>query len=521
MNALQKSEKTIGRHGMFRKGEKVFVAVSGGPDSIALFHLLHGMRERLEISLGIFHFNHMLRGRESDKDQSFVESLAGKFNVPVRSGRGNVRYYARERGLSLEEAARLMRYGFFAKEAARLGVKKVAVGHNRDDQAETVMLRIIKGTGLRGLAAIRPVLDYQQITIVRPLIDLSKDEVVSYLRGAGLSYRTDSSNVSDKMERNKIRSRVFPMLEREFNPKVREVLARFPSVLNRDIDYLEKVSAKKAEDVFKKRGEDFIVLHREKFAKLDPAIQFRVASGMLKRLDLQASIDFDHWLRIEDSLKAKDRAAVSLPRDVTISLERKEIVLKQKLPHQDLVYEYELEEGKETHIKEANVNFRCEVVEKDKANLNKRERHYEFFDYDKLKFPLRIRNRRPGDKFQPLGMRGQKKLKDFLIDRKVPSYSKNLLPVFVSGKKIFWVFKQAIADWAKVTDKTKKVLKISEFRKFSRRHFDKKPARSRSGGNRGRNAGKGRRSRRFGSQNRGRGGTSRSDFNRKGRDSNT
>lgn len=449
---------------MLEKGNTVYVGVSGGPDSVALFHMLYSLKDELGLkTVGIFHVNHLLRDEESDKDQFFVENLAKQFQVPIFIGRVNVRELQRNYRYSQEEAARIGRFHWMRDEARKQGIDRIALGHTQDDQAETVLMRIVRGTGLRGFQAIRPVLIYPETTFIRPLIEIPKSELVDYLKQAKLSYRIDASNYSTRYMRNRVRIELLPELEKNYNPRIREILARLPEAIGMDISFLDEVTDQQYEQVVKKVEDEEIILKKDSVELLPEAIQYRIFNKVISMLDPNVELDFYHWNEIRKALTDKTHFQLSLPEDLLLTFERKEIQVVKKMTEPIVDYEMQLKPGERIYVKHANLNFSCEVFEKRIYKVKKDDRRYEIFDHDKLKFPLTVRNRRPGDTFQPFGMAGKKKLKEFLIDRKVPSRDKAYLPLFVSGGKIIWVFGLGIADPVAVTDHTKKFVKISSY----------------------------------------------------------
>jgi len=457
--------KTVKKYQMLKKGDSVYVGVSGGPDSVALFHVFYGLKKELGLKeVGIIHVNHMLRDEEADKDQQFVESLAKQFKVPFIIGRVNVKEVQKKYRYSVEEAARVGRFQFMRREARKRAISHIALAHTQDDQAETVLMRIIRGTGLRGFQAIRPVLNYDEVTFIRPLIEVKKDVLMDYLKQEALTYRIDSSNFSTRFTRNRIRLDLIPEIEKNFNPRIKEVLARLPEAVGMDIGFIDQVTDQQFDEVLKKTDEeDVITLKKNVLEKLPEAIQFRIFNKVIGMLSPNTELDFYHWNEIRKGVHDKTHFQVSLPDNTLITFERKEIQVSKKLNENVNKYQYKLELGKRIFLKEYNLNFSCELFEKKIYKVKKDDRRYEIFDYDKLKFPLVIRNRKPGDVFQPLGMDGKKKLKDYFIDRKVSVREKSYLPLFFSGNKLIWIYGLGIAGSAAVTSKTKRFIKISSF----------------------------------------------------------
>lgn len=271
---LDKVKNTIKKYDLIHKGETIVVGVSGGPDSVALFYLLNNLKEELKIILHIAHLDHMLRP-DSYKDRIFVENLSKKLKIPVTTGQINVKEIAKKG--SLEEIARNARLGFLFKVAKDIKAKKIALGHNLDDQAETVAMRILRGTGLYGLSGILPKRDIADCIIIRPLIEVRRKEIESFLKKKNIKPRIDISNLEDVYFRNKLRNRLLPLLEREYNKNIKEILSNMAQTLGYDYDYLSKVANKSLNSI--KKSARKIVL--KKLLRLHPAIQRLVLRLMI------------------------------------------------------------------------------------------------------------------------------------------------------------------------------------------------------------------------------------------------
>ncbi|MBI4398461.1 MAG: tRNA lysidine(34) synthetase TilS [Candidatus Omnitrophica bacterium] len=456
--------ETVRKYHMLEKGQNVYVGVSGGPDSVALFHMIYSLKSELGLkNVGIIHVNHLLRDEEAEKDQIFVENLAKQFQVPISIGRVNVRDLQRHYHYSPEEAARIGRFHYMRDEAKKQGMDRIALGHTQDDQAETVLLRIIRGTGLRGFQAIRPVLVYPETTFIRPLIEIRKDECIDYLKLDKLSYRIDASNFSTRFLRNRIRIELLPELEKNYNPRIKEILSRLPEAIGMDINFLDEVTEQQWAHVISRVEDEEIFLNKEALKGLPEAIQYRIFNKAVSLLDPDVEVDFYHWNQIRRAMNDETHFQISMPEDLIITFERKEIQITKKITEPVSPYEYKLRPGERVFVKEAGINFSCELFDKRIYKLKKDDRRYEIFDYDRLKFPLLIRNRRAGDTFQPFGMNGRKKLKEYLIDKKVPARQKQTLPLFFSSSKMIWIYGLGISQDAAVSDRTRKFVKISSY----------------------------------------------------------
>lgn len=323
----KKFEESLMSGGLIRSKEKIWVACSGGPDSIALLYLLADLQASWRLSLGVLHFDHGLRGKASHVDQSFVRRTARLLKLPYRSARAvNLKKQARLKKQSLEEAAREARYVFFIREAKKARIQKIALGHTRDDQAETVLMRLIRGTGPRGLSGIRKKLMLEKVTFVRPLLGFTKADILEWLRNSKIKYRQDASNETDTYERNKIRRHFLPWLRREIHPRVTETLARLADVVEEENEFMTALcdTAWKKMRLMRRRGQ--ITLNRKEFSSFHSAVQFRLLDRLLKKVHPQSGLDFETWQSVKKALKRPtDRR--SLARGLDFRLTPSKIVV--------------------------------------------------------------------------------------------------------------------------------------------------------------------------------------------------
>jgi tRNA(Ile)-lysidine synthase len=313
----------------FRTRQKILVACSGGPDSVALFHLLQTLSSKYSWKLGLAHFNHQLRPGAAKKDEQFVKALARKFKVPFYCGAGNVQREAQRTKTSIEEAARQKRYDFFRRVVRTQKFPTIVLAHTRDDQAETVLMRILQGTGLRGLQGIREKFKMGRMTLVRPLLAFTKKELLEYLAEQKISYRSDETNDSSRFVRNRIRLELIPRLQRDFNPRVVEALSRIPSIVAGESALIAELEEKAWKKVFKKSRKEKVELRRSVFLGFPPALQFRMVEKTLKKLDKQSGLSFDAWERIRQGI-ARPRFCSSLPKGIDFSLTPKCITIYKK-----------------------------------------------------------------------------------------------------------------------------------------------------------------------------------------------
>jgi tRNA(Ile)-lysidine synthase len=460
---------TITKYRMLSKNDKVLVCVSGGPDSVALVYLLYFLRDEFKLKLQIAHLNHMIRGSQADQDAEFVRKLSQRLNLPIISKKKDVPSFVKKNKMSLEEGARLLRYRFFLEAAKKFKADKVAIGHTADDQVETVLMRIIRGTGLEGLGGMQPVSEQNGIKIIRPLIEVWKEEITDYLREKNLRFRMDLSNKDRAYFRNKIRLGLIPHLSRSYNPGIKEIILRFSDAVRQDCDYLEKSSKKAFENLseaWAKKNKTEVGISIRRLKKYPLAVQRRIMRLAIKKVkgDLQR-INFQNLKDLNSLIQGRNRnlflhlaGGIRARRDydklIFYSSSRQKKIKK---------FKYRLKTPGITIIPETGLKLKTISMPGRKGLIKKKTKNnnIKLFDYDKLKFPLLARNRFPGDRIRPLGMKGEKKLKDIFIDQKIPLPQRDSTPVIVSAdKRIVWVVGAKTSDEFKLTSKTKRVLKI-------------------------------------------------------------
>ena len=311
---LEKVRNTIKRYDLIRKGDKVVLGVSGGPDSVALLYLLNTLKKELKISLHIAHLDHMLR-KDSYKDREFVEGLSRKLKIPITIAKINVKELARYG--SLEEIARKARLGFLFKVAKDTKAKKIALGHSLDDQAETVLMRIVRGAGLCGLSGILPKRNIAGYLIIRPLIEVRRRQIEAFLKKKRIKPRLDSSNLENVYFRNKVRNNLLPLLETEYNKNIKEVLANMAGSTAYDYDYLQRQALRAT------KGEK-AKISLKKLLKLHPAIQRLIIRGRIASVKGDTRrITFQHMREIEDLLLNRPVSSiVDLPKGVSVVKKR-------------------------------------------------------------------------------------------------------------------------------------------------------------------------------------------------------
>lgn len=433
----------IRKHELLKAGDRVGIAVSGGADSVASLRLLLELRKEIGAVLTIVHFNHRLRGADSDDDEKFVADLAQRHKLELHLGSGEVAAYATEKHLSLETAAREMRYQYFRQLLREGRLNRIATGHTLDDQAETVLLKIIRGAGGRGLAGIYPKLSVsscqlaavssQPNAIIRPLLGTRRADLESYLRSLGQTWREDKSNRDLRHMRNRVRHGILPRLERNFNPAVREALAETAEIARAEEEYWEKELARVVPLVWQADGREGI-LKISAFNSLPLALQRRVVRAAAERLGLR--LDFRH---VEEILAQSDNRIVTavLPGGWVVQLEKDALRFARDCgPPEKSDYEYRLSVPGAIEVPETTSRFEAVLVSGNPAEGYNPE---DLLDRALLAAELKIRNWRPGDRFWPAHTKGAKKIKELLQERHVSGQERKLWPVILSGQDVVWV----------------------------------------------------------------------------------
>ena len=441
------------RHGLFSPGEQVLVGVSGGPDSLCLLYLLAGLREELGLRLHAAHLDHGLRP-QARQEACLVEEHCRGLDIPLTVGRRDVRAYRQRKRLSLEEAAREVRYDFFLRTAQRAGAGAVAVGHTSDDQVETVLLHILRGAGLRGLRGMVPTASWKGLKVVRPLLDVPRKETEAYCVSLGLKPVADPSNLSPELSRSRLRG-LLPVFE-GFNPSFCQTLLRLSRAVALDLAYLEEETSRAWARAVRER--DGFYLELEAFRGLPPALQHRVLLRALEALLGQGA----QAVHLEGMLSTLPQPGkvLHLPRGLTFSVGYGEARLgpgPAPCPLPQLEGEHPLAVPGTTRIS----RWRVEAELLPAPLVPEEEPFSAFLDAGAAGQELLVRAKRPGDRFMPLGMDMEKSLQDFFVDEKVPRAWRERVPLVVSPGHILWVVGYRVDQRARLTPATRQILRIT------------------------------------------------------------
>ncbi|MDR5659120.1 tRNA lysidine(34) synthetase TilS [Serpentinicella sp. ANB-PHB4] len=456
---IQEIKETIKREKLIEVGDKVIVGISGGPDSVCLLHALHSIKEDLKIDLYAAHLNHNFRGIASQLDAHYVSQLCERLNILCFIKSEDVSEFAKKNSLSLEEAGRIKRYQFFEEVSEKVGVSsKIAVAHNLNDQAETVLMRFLRGTGTEGLTAIH----FKRGKIIRPLLNVKRKEIEDYCFLHKLDPRIDGTNLEPIYHRNKIRIELIPYLKENYNPNIIETMARMAEILKHDSSFMEEQGKIAFNDAVLSEENNVIVLSVEKIKQKHAALKPRILRLATEKLmGRKEALEYKHIQSILNILEKGDTAKrLTLPLGISFRTSYDKLILSMGESDYDGEYAYELEPEGYKYISEIGQEIHIKVLEKEEKVAISRDKYLKYFDYDKVKNNLLIRNRKEGDRFWPLGLSGSKKLKDFFIDYKIDREKRKLIPLVCDGEEIMWVVGYRMSEKYKITDSTKRILAI-------------------------------------------------------------
>jgi len=438
----------IQKHRLLKPGHRVAVAVSGGADSVALLRLLLELRSALGIVLSVVHFNHMLRGEASDADEQFVAALARAHALEIHCAHGDVGRHSAQNHLSLETAAREMRYGFFSRLLREGTLERLATGHTLDDQAETVLLRLARGAGTRGLAGIYPQLSLAQppssqlsaiscqqnaAGIVRPLLSTPRSELEAYLTAIGQDWREDASNRDLRHARNRVRLEVLPSVESNLNPAIRQTLADTAEIARAEEDYWQDEVTRALARIAADMQPDGASVALPEFCALPLALRRRVLRQVSESLGLR--LEFRHVEEILGIARG-DAKSAQLPEGWTVSRKQHLLCFQPATAAKDSNYEYVLPVPGTVNIAELGTRVEAVLVSGgSRAGYNLEN----LLNPASLGRELRIRNWRAGDRFWPAHTRGPKKIKELLQEQRISGIERRLWPVATRGNNLVWV----------------------------------------------------------------------------------
>lgn len=465
---------TINKYQLIQSYATIIIGVSGGPDSVALLKILHSINavKNLNLRILVAHLNHQLRGESSEEDAQFVQNLSRDLSLPFILKSVNIQEISNQTKNSIEETARKERYAFFIELAQEYNALTVSTGHTADDNAETLLHRIIRGTGLPGLGGIpikRPLTRDSTIQLVRPFLFTWRREIIEYLKKERQNYRIDMSNYEAIYSRNKIRLELIPLLENQYNKNIKNSLIQLCQILAANNEYLELEAKKILKDSARERTHDSYSIDTHFLIKQPKILQYLVLQKILiiMRAPLK-EIKYKHYIRIFDEIiKPGKRRYFQLPGKLYVWHEHGILSVKKESLHKSYIPQISktvLQVPGMTPIYPLGYlvseildiqDLSLEVYKKTKT------RDEEVFDLQNLTMPLMIRLRKKGDTISPLGTHGYKKLKDLFIDKKIPVKGRDAIPIVVMNDQPIWAVGICIDNAVKVTSATKKILKLT------------------------------------------------------------
>ena len=456
MPFIKKIESTLKKYNMLDFNDKILIGVSGGADSLALLYVLKELRYKFNFEIEVVCIDHMFRGEQSKKEALYVQKLSTSLGIKSYIYQRNVPEIIKETGLSPEDAGHKLRQEIYQQLKEENLYTKLALGHHAEDRAETVLMHLVKGAGLQGLASMPPVFKW----LIRPLAEVTKKEIVDFCRNENIEYFQDPSNEEKIYLRNKIRLDLLPYLQKELNPNIIEALLRLENIVEADNNFLEEYTHEKRKEVSSSQQDDNIIIDLEKFHELHLAIKRRILRETYQDLRPQTQgLSYQHVENIiELTQNEVGEKSIDLPAGILVKKSYNSLVFLQDKG--DI-------ESKKTFQKEIKVNIPGQtiipgenlIIEafSSKKMIKTRDYNQVVVDADKI-VALTIRKRKAGDRIQPLGMRGRKKLKNFFIDRKVKKEKRDHINLVCQGEDIIWIPGIALSEKVRVTDETKSFL---------------------------------------------------------------
>ena len=450
----------IKKNKMIQSGDTIVLGVSGGGDSMTMLHMLCKMREELQITLAVVHVHHGIRGKEADRDALLVENTCKNWNVSCNVYRYHVPELAAEWKMGIEEAGRAVRKEAFAKECEKLGVSletvKIAVAHNKNDLAETMIYNLSRGSGLRGIGGIQPV----NGNTIRPLLCLERKEIDKYLEIEAIPYVTDSTNLEVDYTRNKIRHHIIPILEQEINTQAIQHMAEAAEKIMSADGYLCCVGEKLAEKY--RNGEMSYVLTEAFFAEEEIVKQYAVLSMLENIAGKRKNLTQIHVQQVMDSVAFQTGKYICLPYNIVVRKEYGHTIIERKMYDvEKQVHNCEVmwEIGEESGIYYPQDDFCVKVFSYNNQKICEKK-YTKWFDYDKIQKNMSVRNRQPGDYIVIDKAGKKKKLTRYMIDEKIPQEDRDTVLLLASGSEIIWIIGGRISENYKITKESKRILEV-------------------------------------------------------------
>ncbi len=463
MTILDKVRLTIKEYGLIKDGEMVLVAVSGGPDSLAMLEILFRLKDEFNYRLHVVHLNHRLR-EEASKEAEFVRSFARSRDISVTIFEYDIPDLLEKEGGSVQYQAREVRYRLFNELASQIGADKISLGHHADDLSETVMMRFLRGSGLEGLIGFTA---QSRKKLIRPLIRLTREEVENFCQKEGLTPCYDPSNAKSVYFRNSVRLKLIPELESVYNPNLRHQLVQMSYILDEENQLLEDYAMQVFKEILIKFEEEVLYFDIQALSKKKPAMVRRILRiGIEKLKGDKKNLYYQHYHQMQDLIfHGEVGKMIYLPDEYLLYRGYKELCLGKRdkilrISEKQSLGNYILDIPGKIYLRELDLWIKSEVV----TNRVLAKGNQIALDADMIGQKLLIRSRRPGDLFYPLGLQGKKKVKKFMIDEKVDRLKRDLIPIVTTiDEKIIWIANYRMDERFKVTERTKRTCILTTF----------------------------------------------------------
>jgi len=430
MNLLTKVKQFIKNNNLLAKGDKIVLGVSGGPDSLCLLHILYTLREEYKLSLIVAHVNHNLRA-EAKFEADFVEKFAKDLGIEFYLADVDIKALAKAKKKSCEEVAREYRYNFFNEIADKTNANKIAVAHNLNDNAETILMHIVRGSGIEGIKGISA----KSNNIIRPLLNAERVEIEQYCIENNLTPMIDKTNFESIYTRNKVRNNLIPLLK-EINPEILTSLNRLGNILTEEDEFISSYIDTIYNDICIEKNK----LDKKKMLELPRGIQRRILRKAI--LEFKGNLVDISYSSLENAINlimtSKNGSIIKIASNVKIFVNYDVLEFVQKI-EEATDFEYELNIPGKTYIEELDITINAEIKNANEVEDFIKSPNKKFFDIEKTGKKLYVRNRRFGDTFAPNGIPGTKKIKDFFSDLKIPTVERNRIPILTNGKEIIWI----------------------------------------------------------------------------------
>jgi len=440
----------ISEQNLLKSGDRVLIALSGGPDSVFALHFFNKFKLKLGIEVYAFHVNHQLRDYHSEEDKDFCRVFCSELNIPFASVKVDVKSFASINKQSIEEAARNLRYQKFDEHSKKIGATKIVTAHNLDDNTETVLLNLFRGTGLKGVVGI-PI---KRDNIIRPLLSTSKNEILNYLNSEGVEYRIDLTNFESDFSRNFLRNEIIPKIKEKINPKLDNNIFRFSKIVSKAEKFI-KESAFEIKEKFIIKNKIGITISNLLFDDRFDNVFSDVAKLAMEE-NFRKSFVYDDFLKLKSLFLLQVGNRAELSNNIIAVKERDGLSLFRK-KNESLRDEVQLHIN--NSVKIGDKIIAASIVDEKDLRFSESS-NVELIDGDSITFPLTIRRWKAGDKFRPIGLNGTKKISDYLTEIKVSSSQKKEQLLLLDGEKIVWVIGNRIDESVKINSKTKRVIKL-------------------------------------------------------------